>query len=46
MTPEQRNNAIGAILIGIAVLPLIPALPIAIDVVETSIQHNFQEQQR
>lgn len=46
MTSEQRNNLIGAVLIGVAILQLIPVLPTAFDVIKTTIQHGFQEQQR
>ena len=46
MTSGQRNNLIGAVLIGVAILQLIPVLPIAFDVIKTSIQNDFQEQQR
>jgi len=47
MTPERlRANIIAGVLIGVAILQLIPVLPIAFDVIKTSIQHDFQEQQR
>lgn len=47
MTPERlTRNIIGGILIGLAILQLIPILPIASDVIKTAIQHDFQEQQK
>ncbi|GAP96105.1 hypothetical protein [Leptolyngbya sp. NIES-2104] len=41
MTPEQRNDLIGAILVAIAVLYLAPILPAAIDFLAVRIHQDF-----
>ncbi|MBD1847633.1 hypothetical protein H6F89_30395 [Cyanobacteria bacterium FACHB-63] len=41
MTPEQRNNLIGAVLIGIALLQLIPVLPSVIDFIAVRVHQDF-----
>ena len=47
MTPERlRANIIAGVLIGVAILQLIPVVPAVIYVIKTSIQHKIQEQQK
>lgn len=45
MTPEQRSNLIGVILIGAAILQLIPVLPSAIEFIAIRIHQDVEEQQ-
>lgn len=46
MTPEQRNDLIGTILVVLAVLWLAPIIPVAIDFLATRIHQDFQEVNR
>ncbi|MGG6266233.1 hypothetical protein ACQ4M3_05260 [Leptolyngbya sp. AN03gr2] len=44
MTPERHTrNIIAGVLIGLAILQLIPVLPIAFDFLKTRIQQDFGE---